>query len=103
MDPHEIFCGAAQRRLRWRFAVGRCCVMSHLTKRGWRWLRDFADRRLDHQMDAPSVKLALGSVLLRWANRLLDGRLLTVSATGVGGALPFSEATRQGLLLNAMD
>ena len=40
--------------------------MSHLTKRGWRWLRDFADRRLDHQMDVPSVKLALGSVLLRW-------------------------------------
>jgi PAS domain S-box-containing protein len=77
--------------------------MSHLTKRGWRWLRDFADRRLDHQMDVPSVKLALGSVLLRWANRLLEGRLLTVSATGASGALPFSEATRQGLLLNAMD
>src|SRR5437868_5203530 len=90
-------------RLGWRFAVGRHRGMSHLRKRGWRWLRDFADRRLERQVDMPSVKAALGSVLLRLANRLLDGRLLMVSATGASGGLPFSEATRQGLLLNAMN
>src|SRR4051794_8897339 len=90
-------------RLGWCFEVGAIRVMSNLRKRGWRWLRDFADRRLDHQRNVPSAKVALGAALLRLTNRILQGRVLMVSATGAGGVLPFSEATRQGLLFNAMD
>ena len=85
-------------RLGWRLAAGRHRVMSHLRKRGWRWLRDFADRRLERQEDTPSVKAALGSMLLRLANRVLEGRLLMVSATGANAGLPFSEATRPGIV-----
>ena len=77
-------------RLGWRFAAGRHRVMRHLRKSGWRWLRDLADRRLEHQGDVPSVKVTLGAVLLRLANRILQGRLLMVAATGAGGILPVS-------------
>src|SRR4051812_4740489 len=81
---------AMQHNFRFRLALAMeaCRTLGHLRTRGWRWLRDFADRRLERQVDMPSVRAALGSVLLRLANRALQGRLLMVSATGRAGSCP---------------
>ncbi len=74
-----------------------------LRARGWRWLRDFADRRLEAQGPALRADTALGAMLLRAVNRAFGGRLLVVSTSGSAAVLPMPETTRQALLLNAMD
>ena len=73
----------------------------------WRWLRDFAARRLEARAPDAKAQRALDARLLRAVSRVFGGRVVMVPADAIGvaaaaAAEAVAEATRQALLINAM-
>ena len=78
---------------------------SAIRRRGWRWLRDFAARRLEAEGRRPWLRAegVVGTVLIALVNRAFGGSVVVMAAGRKRWAHPVPETIRQSLLVNLID